>query len=187
MLLQQLGSGSMGTVLAAYDPELDRKVALKILHQHQTPDASSRKQAMREARALARVVHPRVVSVYDVGEAGERTYLAMEFVEGQTLRTWQTQGKHSWRAILHMYLQGGEGLQAAHQASVIYRDFKPDNVLVQARDGLPKVVDFGIARLHDGTVDADSQRKAGPALHAADPIADSAPPTQESQVPGTRG
>lgn len=183
VLLQQLGAGGMGTVFSAYDPELDRRVALKILHRPQSRDDTSRKQSLREARALARVAHPRVVSVYDVGEADELSYMAMEFVEGQTLRSWQTQERRSFRAILHMYLQAGEGLQAAHKAGVVHRDFKPDNVLVGARDRLPKVVDFGIARLHDAAVEV---RAEGDGL-AAGAAARSGSLTQESQVPGTLG
>lgn len=187
VLLQQLGAGGMGTVFSAYDPELDRRVALKILHRPQSRDASSRKQGLREARALARVAHPRVVSVYDVGEADELSYMAMEFVEGQTLRSWQTQERRSFRAILHMYLQAGEGLQAAHKVGVTHRDFKPENVLVGARDQLPKVVDFGIARLHDAAGEVRAEGDSPAAGLVAGAAARSGPLTQESQMPGTLG
>lgn len=138
----------MGSVFAAYDPQLDRKVALKILHRPSQTERRQREWTLREARALARVTHPNVVSVHEVGEAEEQVYLAMEFVDGVTLRHWQTCQPRSWRDVLRMYLQAGEGLWAAHQAGVIHRDFKPDNVLV-GRSGIPKVADFGIARLHE--------------------------------------
>jgi len=136
----------MGTVFAAYDEQLDRKVALKILHSLGNEDQSHRDRTMREAKALARVRHPRVVSIYDVGTTNDRLYLAMEFVDGITLREWLAKEPRSWREILLMFIHAGEGLQAAHEAGVIHRDFKPDNVLVR-KDGLPLVLDFGVARL----------------------------------------
>lgn len=145
-ILRQLGSGGMGAVFAAYDEQLDRKVALKILHDHQGSLPTLRERALREAKALARVSHPRVVAMYDVLEANDQIYLAMEFVDGITLRRWQSEHKRSWREILAIYLAAGEGLLAAHQAGVIHRDFKPDNVIV-GKDGLPRVADFGVARL----------------------------------------
>ena len=146
VILYQLGAGGMGTVFAAYDEQLDRKVAIKLLHSQTTPRERQHQRTLREAKALARVTHPRVVSVYEVGEAGDQVYLAMEFVDGIALRQWQSQRPRSWRELLRMYLQAGEGLQAAHESGVVHRDFKPDNVLV-GRDGLPRVADFGIARL----------------------------------------
>ena len=136
----------MGAVFVAYDPQLDRRVALKVLHRPPGSDRQQREWTLREARALARVAHPHVVSVYEVGEAAEQVYLAMEFVDGMTLRRWQGCDRRTWREVLRMYLQAGEGLLAAHRAGVVHRDFKPDNVLV-GRNGLPKVADFGIARL----------------------------------------
>lgn len=145
-ILRQLGSGGMGAVFAAYDEQLDRKVALKILHNQQDSLPTLRERALREAKALARVSHPRVVAMYDVLEANDQLYLAMEFVDGITLRTWQSEHQRSWREILAIYLAAGEGLLAAHQAGVIHRDFKPDNVIV-GKDGLPRVADFGVARL----------------------------------------
>jgi len=151
-ILQQLGVGGMGSVFAAYDPQLDRKVALKILHRLAGTDRRQRERTLREARALARVTHPHVVSVHEVAETEEQVYLAMEFVDGVTLRHWQSCEPRSWRDVLRMYLLAGEGLWAAHQAGVIHRDFKPDNVLV-GRQGIPKVADFGIASLHQSLED----------------------------------
>ncbi len=145
-IIRQLGVGGMGTVFAAYDEQLDRKVALKILHNPERGSQSHRDRTLREAKALARVRHPRVVSIYDVGTTNGQLYLAMEFVDGITLRAWLSAQTRSWSEILRIFIASGEGLQAAHEAGVIHRDFKPDNVLV-GKDGLPLVLDFGVARL----------------------------------------
>lgn len=147
VILHQLGAGGMGTVFAAFDGQLDRKVALKILHGQGSTRDRQHQRTLREAKALARVSHPRVVSVYEVGESEGQVYLAMEFIDGTTLRKWQAQGPRSWREILHIYLQAGAGLDAVHQSGIVHRDFKPENVLI-GRDGLPHVADFGIARLN---------------------------------------
>lgn len=168
-ILQQLGVGGMGCVLAAYDPHLDRKVALKILHRQPGANRRQRDWTLREARALARVAHPHVVAVHEVGEAEEQVYLALEFVDGVTLRRWQSSTARSWRNVLRMYLLAGEGLLAAHQAGVIHRDFKPDNVLV-GRNGLPKVADFGIACLHT-TLETDAQEEEPSGAAVAAPLA----------------
>ena len=146
VILRQLGTGGMGTVFAAYDEQLDRKVALKLVHSWNNEDAVQHQQTLREAKALARVAHPRVISIYEVGEADGRLYLTMEFVDGITLRRWQTEGTRHWRDIVCMYVHAGDGLRAAHAVGVVHRDFKPDNVLI-GPDGLPRVADFGLASL----------------------------------------
>ncbi len=145
VLLRQIGEGGMGVVFAAYDEDLDRKVAIKLLSK---PKVSSQLQrTLQEARALARVSHPNVVSIYEVGQSDDRVYIAMEYVDGGTLSAWQTQQPRSWQQILSMYLLVGQGLSAAHRAGIVHRDFKPENVLI-GQDGRPRVADFGIARLH---------------------------------------
>ncbi len=145
-VLRKLGAGGMGVVYAAYDESLDRKVAIKIvLPGREDPDASARSR--REAQALARLSHPNVVQVYEVGEYQGQVYLAMEFVQGQTLRAWQAQRPRSWAATVAMYLQAGRGLAAAHVRGLVHRDFKPDNVLVGDEDQRARVLDFGIARV----------------------------------------
>jgi hypothetical protein len=146
-VLDVLGRGGMGLVLSAYDPNLDRRVALKLVRDKvQAGDESDR--LMGEARAMARLRHPNVLTIYEVGEEGGRVYLAMEQVEGGSLRERQDrlrrQGRAPWRAILDLYVAAGRGLAAAHAAGIVHRDFKPDNVLVD-REGGVRVADFGLA------------------------------------------
>ena len=136
-----IGSGGMGVVLAAYDPELDRQVAIKVLR-HGNPELQAR--LVREAQAMARLHHANVVTVHDVGEAGDRVFVAMELVAGKTLRAWLA-GHPPWRSIVNRFIDAARGLAAAHAAGIVHRDFKPDNVLV-GDDGVVRVADFGLAR-----------------------------------------
>ncbi|MBA3547636.1 MAG: serine/threonine protein kinase, partial [Nannocystis sp.] len=145
MVLGRLGAGAMGVVYAAYDPELDRKVALKLLHPRGHSSLDSRLRLMREAKALARLSHPNVVAVHDVGTYAERVFLAMEFVDGKTLGAWLKEQPQPWEQVVAVMRKAGEGLAAAHVAGLVHRDFKPDNVLI-ARDGRVRVLDFGLAR-----------------------------------------
>ncbi|MCA2977500.1 MAG: serine/threonine protein kinase, partial [Myxococcaceae bacterium] len=150
VVLAPLGAGGMGEVYAAWDPMLDRKVAIKLLkaeHQGTSYADDLRHRLLREARALARLSHPNVVTVHDVGVIDDQIYLAMEFVEGQTLTSWLSEKPRSWREVLELFLQAGEGLAAAHAAGVTHRDFKPDNVVV-SRQGRARVMDFGLAFEH---------------------------------------
>ena len=120
-----LGEGGMGVVYAAYDPELDRRVAIKFLRADDRADGRGRLRLQREAQAMARLTHRNVVGIYDVGVADERVFVAMELIEGQTLRGWLAAGSRGWREILAVLLQAGEGLAAAHAAGLVHRDFKP--------------------------------------------------------------
>lgn len=142
--LEKLGSGGMGTVFAAYDPQLERKVALKVLRARQAHERD-RARLVREARALARLTHPNVVTIHEVGTVEDELYLAMELVEGRTLAQWQAAKGRSWAEILRCYLSAGRGLAAAHAKGLIHRDFKPSNVMV-GDDGRVRVMDFGLAR-----------------------------------------
>jgi eukaryotic-like serine/threonine-protein kinase len=142
-----LGRGGMGTVYLARDQTLSRNVALKL---HRAGSGNDRLH--REAIAMAKLAHPNVVTVFEIGSVDDRMYVAMEYVRGETLRDWLTSDKPSWRAIVEMLLQAGAGLAAAHSAGLIHRDFKPENVLV-GEDGRPRVSDFGLAR-HGATRDA---------------------------------
>ncbi len=146
VVVSELGRGAMGVVYSAYDPDLDRKVALKLLQPSPAGSrAGSKERArlLREGQALARLAHPNVVAVYDVGIHDDRVFIAMELVLGQTLRHWLA-APRPWREVLAMFVQAGRGLSAAHAAGIVHRDFKPDNALVGA-DGRARVVDFGLA------------------------------------------
>ena len=141
-----LGQGGMGVVYAAFDPELDRRVAVKVIR----PELASygpliAARLAREARAMAQVTHPNVIAVYDVGSADGQVFVAMELVEGRTLREWLRERERSWREVLEVFRAAGEGLAAAHDARLVHRDFKPDNVLID-RAGRVRVSDFGLAR-----------------------------------------
>ena len=136
--------GGMGIVSIAFDPELGRNVAIKVLQ----PELSA--QLLRdEARAMAKLNHPNVVTVYDVGEHAGRIYFAMELVEGTTLRRWLGFEKHGWRTILRACIHAGRGLAAAHRVGLVHRDFKPDNVLCGPQDRV-RVTDFGLAAAAPG-------------------------------------
>ncbi|MCK8499933.1 protein kinase domain-containing protein [Myxococcus fulvus] len=147
VLLRRLGQGGMGVVYAAYDPDLDRKVALKLLHPDGRHDESeeARARLLREAQAMARVSHPHVIPVFDVGMWGDQVFVAMELVDGGTLASWLKESPRSWREILTRYVDAGRGLEAAHAAGLVHRDFKPANVLI-SRAGRVYVMDFGLAR-----------------------------------------
>ncbi|MGE5187277.1 MAG: protein kinase domain-containing protein [Acidobacteriota bacterium] len=138
-VLRELGRGSMGIVLRAYDPELARPVAIKLLRD---VDDNTRELVRREARALARLRHPNVVTVYDVIVEDERMYIAMELVEGDTLRG-HCKGRPA-ADVLAACVRAGRGLAAAHEAGIVHRDFKPENVLCTP-DGEARVSDFGLA------------------------------------------
>jgi len=147
VILHRVGAGGMGVVFAAYDPELDRKVALKLLHDSGAGDAGAR--MVREARALARLSHPNVVTVHDAGTSDGRVFIAMEYIQGSTLRAWLEQEPRSWREVRKVLVAAGRGLEAAHAAGLVHRDFKPENVLIDG-DGGVCVTDFGMARAAAG-------------------------------------
>ncbi|HVR61702.1 MAG TPA: serine/threonine-protein kinase [Polyangia bacterium] len=149
IVLEMVGKGGMGEVYAAYDPELDRKIAIKLLRQRLEParngeDAQTR--LMREAQAIAKLSHPNVIVVYDVGTFAGRVFIAMEFVDGHTVSYWMHAEPRSWADTLKVFIAAGHGLAAAHEKQMIHRDFKPDNVMVR-NDGQVRVMDFGLARL----------------------------------------
>ena len=142
-----VGKGGMGEVYAAYDPELDRNVALKLLRAGKISDSDEgRARLMREAQAIARVSHPNVVVVYDAGTYQDRVFIAMEFVEGHTLGYWMHARARSWPEVLEVFTAAGRGLAAAHERDLVHRDFKPDNVMIGA-DGQVRVMDFGLVQV----------------------------------------
>jgi hypothetical protein len=143
VVLGVLGSGGMGVVYSAYDPQLDRKVAIKLLTGEAGNTVDSRTRLLREAQAMAKIHHPNVVSVHEVGTLGDQVYLAMEFADGGTLRDWLAEKPRDVTEILGVFAQAGRGLAAAHAAGLVHRDFKPDNVLMST-DGSARVTDFGL-------------------------------------------
>ncbi len=163
VVLERVGAGNMGVVYRAYDPELDRRVALKLVavrgsNKRRATEVRARLQ--REAQALARVGHPNVIQVFDIGETDGGVFVAMEFVEGVTLREWSAAKRRSWPEVLELFRQAARGLWAAHQADVVHRDFKPDNVMIGSDGegahgvGRVRVLDFGLARAASATVDS---------------------------------
>jgi len=171
-VLGLVGRGGMGEVYAAYDPELDRRIALKILSSDPSArDGRSASRLLREAKAIARLRHPHVVVVHDAGSIGDQVFIAMEYVDGQTLAAWLAEAPRSQREILSVFVAAGRGLQAAHAAGLVHRDFKPQNVMVGA-DGDVRVMDFGLARAVDAPLDpAAAPAPGGAAAVAPDPLA----------------
>jgi len=156
IIKKMLGKGGMGVVYAAFDPTLNRRIAIKVLRvsngSGDMDTQSARARMLREAQAMAMVGHPNLVQVFDVGTYDDDVYIAMEFVEGVTLRDWLVNhDRKDWRTILKRYLDAARGLHAAHQRRLIHRDFKPENVMVD-NNGHTRVMDFGLAR-HTGPDD----------------------------------
>ncbi|AKQ70036.1 Serine/threonine kinase PKN8 [Myxococcus hansupus] len=141
-----LGMGGMGVVYAADDSRLGRRVALKLLRPlREGAEEEGRARLLREAQAMARLSHPNVLPIFELGTAEGRDFLAMEWVEGTTLAEWLRERERPWREVLDVFLAAGAGLAAAHRAGLVHRDFKPSNVLV-GFDGRVRVTDFGLAR-----------------------------------------
>ncbi|MFT3707721.1 MAG: pilus assembly protein N-terminal domain-containing protein [Archangium sp.] len=138
-----IGAGGMGLLYVARDPQLNRRVALKLMRPAFAAEGGS-VRLRREAQSMATLAHPNVVNVFDIGETDGRVFMAMELLEGGTLRDWMKE-PHSWKELVAIFCDAGEGLAAAHAAGVVHRDFKPENVLI-GKDGRPRVGDFGLAR-----------------------------------------
>ena len=162
-LLQRIGRGGLGEVWAAHDPELDRKVAVKLLR----PELEDNRWLVDEAQTMARITHPNVLAVYDAGRAGDRMFVAMEYIAGGTLRRWHQATPRSWREVLAYMLGAGRGLAAAHAAGLVHRDFKPDNVLL-GEDGRVVVSDFAPPGVGTPTYLAPELKAGKPATAASD-------------------
>ncbi|MEM7156945.1 MAG: protein kinase [Myxococcota bacterium] len=159
-VLERIGQGGMGTVFSAYDEGLDRKVAIKVLDSPgENTAASARLQ--REAQALARLSHPNVVTVHEVGEADGELFVVMEFLRGQSLDAWIHE-RPAWPEVLEVFAQAGRGIVAAHAAGLVHRDLKPHNIM-RTDDGAVKVLDFGLARADDTHTDDDVEGPSEPA------------------------
>ena len=156
-----IGTGGMGVVVAAYDPELERQVAIKLVL---ADNDEARARLMREAQAMARLSQPNVVTVYEVIWIGDRAGIVMELVDGEDLATWQRNARPGWRDVVAAYVQAARGLAAAHRAGLVHRDFKPSNAL-RDREGVVRVTDFGLVR--SGPADANSEAADADAAAAA--------------------
>jgi serine/threonine protein kinase len=146
VVLERIGAGGMGVVYAAYDPELGRRVALKVMQPSAGGSTGGHARMLREAQALARLSHPNVVTIYDVGSAGEQVFLAMELVDGKTLDDLTPREGFRIPLMLRYAVQAADALAKAHAAGIVHRDLKPGNIMVTG-DGLVKVLDFGLAKL----------------------------------------
>jgi tetratricopeptide (TPR) repeat protein/predicted Ser/Thr protein kinase len=153
LILEQVGAGGMGVVYSAYDAELDRRVALKVLRQR--GGENQRPRLVQEARAMARLNHPNVAAIYGVEAAEDQLFVTMEFIVGETVRTWSERSPRTLAQILDVFLQAGRALEAAHHAGLVHRDFKPDNMMVRP-DGRVSVLDFGLARATGTSVAAQA-------------------------------
>ena len=171
VVLERIGRGGMGTVYAAYDEQLDRKVAVKVLESPDRAGDLAQRRLQREAQAMARLSHPNVVTVHEVGQSDDGVFVAMEFIRGQSLDAW-IRTEPGWREVLEAFVQAGRGMIAAHEAGLIHRDLKPHNIM-RAEDGVVKVLDFGLARAVGGEAAAgrgdDDERPPDPVPGAEDP------------------
>lgn len=155
-----IASGGMGSVYSAHDPELDRNVALKVVHPRRSHNPGSHARLLKEARALARLDHPNVVKVHDVFSEHGQIVVVMELVDGATLAEWEAAEHRSWREIVAAYAQAGEGLAAAHELEIVHRDFKPANAVI-GPDGRVRVLDFGLAQIAGGETEASDPASSG--------------------------
>ncbi|MBL8957872.1 MAG: protein kinase, partial [Myxococcaceae bacterium] len=144
VLLDVIGAGGMGVVYSAYDPVLERKVALKLVRKERGAPAEVESRLMREGKSIAQLAHQNIVSVFDMGSSDGQVFVAMELVGGGSLKKWLRDGPRHWREVLEKFVAAGDGLAAAHKAGIVHRDFKPENVLV-GEDGRVRVTDFGLA------------------------------------------
>ena len=171
IVVDKLGAGGMGIVYSAYDPDLDRRVAIKIIKPvgvDSTRASEIRERTTREARGMAQLAHPNVVGIYDVGTFNDSMFLAMELVEGASLKAWLG-SKRSSAAIIEKFLDAGRGLAAAHARGLVHRDFKPENVMVDSK-GRARVTDFGLVRDLAGPADDELESSlSGAGLGSGDP------------------
>ncbi|HLE21009.1 MAG TPA: serine/threonine-protein kinase, partial [Vicinamibacteria bacterium] len=153
-ILEKIGEGGMGEVYLAEDTKLKRRVSLKFLPEELTRNDERKQRFVQEARAAAAIQHPHIAAVYDVDEADGRTFIAMEYVPGESLRKTIESGKLDFRRSLELGFQIADGLAKAHEKGVVHRDVKPDNVLI-SEDGYAKIIDFGLAKLLEPIVPAN--------------------------------
>ncbi len=184
-VVEKLGEGGMGVVLKAYDPNLDRHLAIKILQPrlyHGVGSSDARDRMSREAKAMAKVRHANVITVYSVGTVRNQVYIAMEFIAGGTLQEWAATGSHEWREIVETYTKAGHGLSAAHKSGLVHRDFKPANVLME-EGGRVLVTDFGLVSSDSLPSDIQGQPRSSLEMPAVQPLSVSL--TQTGTILGT--
>ena len=144
-VIEKIGQGGMGEVFLAQDTTLDRKVALKFLPEELQQDSTARKRFLREARSAAALDHPYICKIYEIGEAEEKSFISMEYIQGTTLQEELLKGPLSLKEALKEATEIAEALEAAHQQKIVHRDLKPSNLMLTP-DGHVKVMDFGLAK-----------------------------------------
>src|SRR6185503_1404055 len=145
-ILELLGAGGMGAVYKAHDEKLDRIVALKVLPPDAVSNEDRRRRFLQEARAASALNHPNILTIYEIGEVDSKPYIAMEYIQGQTLRQKIAGRSLTISAALEIAIQVAEGLSRAHEHGIVHRDLKPENLMI-TRDGYAKILDFGLAKL----------------------------------------
>src|SRR5262245_28691365 len=178
-----LGAGGMGEVWRARDERLGRDVAIKVLPEEVSADSGRLKRFEKEARAASALNHPNIVTIYDIGSADSVSWIAMERVEGKTLRELLFAGPMPARRLLAIAAQIADGLATAHQAGIVHRDLKPENVMV-TKDGLVKILDFGLAKRFERSLDATGREQAAVAGHPMAGNELAPPPTETETSPG---
>jgi eukaryotic-like serine/threonine-protein kinase len=182
-LLTPLGSGGMGEVWRARDERLGREVAVKVLPDEVASDASRLKRFEKEARAASALNHPNIITIYDIGSANAVSWIAMERVEGKTLRELLFAGPLSTKRLLAIATQIANGLATAHEAGIVHRDLKPENVMV-TKEGLVKILDFGLAKRFERSLDATGREQAAAAGHPMARNELTSLPTETETSPG---
>src|SRR5437870_2806475 len=162
----KIGAGGMGEVYLALDTKLDRKVALKILPAEVASNRDRMERFIREAKSAAALNHPNIAHIYEIGESDGVNFIAMEFIDGQTLRECIHSGQTDLTKLLHYLQHVAEGLSKAHAAGIVHRDLKPDNIMI-TRDGHAKILDFGLAKLIESRQSSVDSGKAASELATA--------------------
>lgn len=163
VVLDVLGQGGMGVVYKAYDPELDRQIAVKLVRVRGHRKRAAQRRLLREAQALAQLSHPNVISVFDVGTLGHDVFISMELVDGMDVREWLRGSTRERHEVMRIFLAAGKGLGAAHRAGLIHRDFKPDNIVLGSK-GRPRIIDFGLARGTNSIEDSSDELESGDSM-----------------------
>ena len=175
VVLAELGAGAMGRVYQAFDPKLDRRIAIKVLRLDASRGARwerAERRLLREAQALAKLRHPNVVAVHDVESTPEGLAVTMDYIEGRTLRKWLAEHPRTWREVLAVMRGAAQGLAAAHRAGLVHRDFKPDNVMIDGH-GTAHVVDFGLAQAFDSAASMSGEHSLEASRSSQAPIVES--------------